>query len=512
MKPLIFPHDATEFTTNGWGPLTCISCDVEEERNGIYELTAKIPVDSPRFDKLVEGNIIVAIHSNKKDRQPFQIYSVTKTINGVAEVRAEHISYRLNKNVVMPFEATGVQAALNGLKTYAVDTCPFTFWTDKESTVKYKPKVPKTIKASLFGESGSILDTFSAGDFEFDLWTVKFWEDRGADNGVTIRYGKNLTDIKKDTDISDIYTAIVPYWIGYDENGKEYTVMLSSTPANNVVRSEYADYFPTPRVVAVDFSGSIEEQPTAEQLRAAAVTYLRDNARRQLVTTISASFIELSQTDQYKDLYELEKVNLCDTVTVIHPVLEISDKLRVSKIVYDVLAERNKTITLGDLKKTLANVIGGRGSTIKGANGAPGKSAYQVAVDNGFSGTEAEWIASLGANITFFTASYLPTTEGVTGSIGVLRYGKVIEFSTSTISVVLDSDVVTVNGTHDGALTQYVALGSGHGFFTQSGTNAWGYVYVVLARNNTWAATFFVLGGKSNTRNTVSFLITRILD
>lgn len=277
MKPVIFPHDATEFTTQGWGPLTCISCEVEEERNGIYELTAKIPFDSPRFDKLLEGNIIVATHSNKKDRQPFQIYSVSKTIDGLAEVRAEHISYRLNKIVAMPFEATGVQAALSGLKSNATENCPFTFWTDKESNVKYKPKTPKTIRASLAGEGGSIIDTFSAGDYEFDVFAVKFWADRGADNGVTVRYGKNLTELQKETDISDIYTAIVPYWTGQNAEGNEQTVMLSSTPANNVVQSDYVDYFPTARTVAVDFADKFQDPPTAEQLRAAAVTYLNEN-------------------------------------------------------------------------------------------------------------------------------------------------------------------------------------------------------------------------------------------
>ena len=37
----------------------------------------------------------------------------------------------------------------------------------------------------------------------------------------------------------------------------------------------------------------------------------------------------------------------------------------------------------------------GNGSGAPGAPGKDGKSAYQIAVDNGFSGTEAEWLLSL---------------------------------------------------------------------------------------------------------------------
>ena len=40
MKPILFPKTATQFNTNGLGRLDFISCQVTEERNGIYELEA----------------------------------------------------------------------------------------------------------------------------------------------------------------------------------------------------------------------------------------------------------------------------------------------------------------------------------------------------------------------------------------------------------------------------------------------------------------------------------------
>lgn len=41
-----------------------------------------------------------------------------------------------------------------------------------------------------------------------------------------------------------------------------------------------------------------------------------------------------------------------------------------------------------------------------GANGSEGKSAFQVAVDNGFSGTEAQWLASLKASSEVIDSSH----------------------------------------------------------------------------------------------------------
>lgn len=57
----------------------------------------------------------------------------------------------------------------------------------------------------------------------------------------------------------------------------------------------------------------------------------------------------------------------------------------------------------------------------KVAGALTGKSAYQVAVDNGFVGTEQEWLVSLKSvlteqdkeNIADIVLGELPTTEGV---------------------------------------------------------------------------------------------------
>ena len=361
MKPRIFPANTTDFSTVGYGTLDCVYCTVTEERNGIFELELKLHHETRHFEHVIEGNIIGATHSNKRDIQPFQIYKVTRTIDGFATVYAEHISYQLNKNVIMPFSASGIVAALQSIPSHTADPCGFTFRTDMNSDVVYKLETPRTVKAMMIGEEGSIVDVFGTGEYEYDKFTVWLRKQRGEDNGVVIRYGKNMTDIIKETDISDIYTAIVPYWCGTNDEEEEITVTLTE----KLIQSEYVDLFPTKRTVSVDFSSDFEDEPTQAQLRSAAQSYINNNVRRQLLTSIKTEFIDLSITDEYKNKADLMSVNLCDYVTVIYKELGVRDKQEVVKVVYDVLLERNKSVELGDLKKTLANAMRAREAGVR---------------------------------------------------------------------------------------------------------------------------------------------------
>ena len=53
MNPILFAAGATTFTTNGLGRMAdAISCTVEEERNGVYELEMKYPIDGIHFSDL----------------------------------------------------------------------------------------------------------------------------------------------------------------------------------------------------------------------------------------------------------------------------------------------------------------------------------------------------------------------------------------------------------------------------------------------------------------------------
>ena len=350
MIPILFAPSATSFSTNGIGRLSdMISCEVTEERNGVYELTATIGTDSKHYSDIVHSAIIGVIPHDGGNVQAFRIYKISKPIGGIITINAQHISYELSHIPTRPFTAANVCAALAGLKSNSMQANPFTFWTDKSTIANYKQAKPESIRARLGGQQGSTLDVYG-GEYEFDNYTVKLWNNRGSDRAVTLRYGKNITDIKQEENIQNTITGIVPYWCGGDDEVVYY---------NGIVEASTAANFPYRRSVPYDFSGDFEAAPTAAQLRQRAERYIIRNSIGIPAVSIKVSFVALWQTEEYKDIAPLQRVNLCDWVTIQFEKLGISAKAKVIKTVYDVLTERYKSIELGEARSDFASYVVG---------------------------------------------------------------------------------------------------------------------------------------------------------
>ena len=175
MKPILYPAGETQFKNNGLGRLSeATKCLVTEERNGQYELEMQYPVTGRHYKEIIEERIIAARHDDSDDAQPFRIYKITRPMNGIVTVSARHISYQLSKVAVMPFSAETCAGALGGMITNSVGDCPFTFWTDKLLEAHFHVDVPSSFRSLLGGVSGSILDVYGPGEYEWDKFTVKF--------------------------------------------------------------------------------------------------------------------------------------------------------------------------------------------------------------------------------------------------------------------------------------------------------------------------------------------------
>lgn len=345
MIPVLYEGTETAFISNGLGRLSdAISCKVVEERNATYELEMTYPISGIHFQDIQEGRIILAQPHDGGLTEPFEIYRIEKPLNGICTIKAEHISYRLSDIVVMPFSAGTLQETFSSIPAYSATTNPFNFTTDIVSTVDYSIDTPMSVRGMLGGQGGSILDVYGQGDYEFSRWDVILHQDRGADNGVTLRYGKNITDIKNVIDMTNVYTGIVPYW-----TDGENTVVLPE----KVVLSSHTSDFPFYIIKPVDFSSEYEEQPTVAQLRAKAESYVARNEGWKLKNNITVSFVALWNTEEYKHIAALERVQMCDVVHVKYAPLGIDFSTKVVKTDYDVLREKYNSITLGDTYYTL---------------------------------------------------------------------------------------------------------------------------------------------------------------
>ena len=371
MIPILYYGNETSFTSNGIGRLTeIISCKVTEERNGTYEVEFEYPSDGRFYTLLVSmveayaanirasQGIIACIHDDTHDVQPFDIYSFSAPIDGVATFYAHHISYRLSGMIVKPIEAHSPADAMDYFQRYQVGADSFTFWTDKTGSGVLKTDVHKQIRSLLGGEEGSMLDIYGKGEYKFNKFEVRLYLNRGVDTGVTIRYGKNMVDVTREMDNSGKYNAVAPYWKGSvtdDETGESTDEIVLLT-GNGYVKGTNATG--SPNIVSMDFSSDFDEKPTVAQLQTRALQFLNDNTPWVPDNNITVDFVQLWQTTEYENVAVLQRVSLCDTVSVYYPELGIiASNQKIIKVVYDVLLERYDEMEIGEPGTSLSDSI-----------------------------------------------------------------------------------------------------------------------------------------------------------
>lgn len=350
MIPLLYPANATGFSTFGLGVLTdTISCEVTEERNGVFECLLKYPVSGQHYGLITKECIVKAKPNDTAADQAFRIYRITKPLNGIVTIYGQHISYDLANVPVLPFSTESCSPQLILSQLLAGDT-RFTGRTDYSDAKAFSVKQPKSVRACLGGTEGSMLSQWH-GEFEWDNFTVKFHSHRGQKTGVVIEYGKNLTALEQDEDNSGVYTALLPYAVYTSEGAENETVVTLPEITLPIVNSEIV----RSKTLIMDFTEQFDGVVTEEALRAKANSYIKANPLGATIPTVKVSFEPLWKQPEYSAL--LERVNLCDTVTIRHSALGVSVSAMVIETVYDTLAERYKSISLGQSKSSMITTI-----------------------------------------------------------------------------------------------------------------------------------------------------------
>lgn len=361
MIPVLYESTEVNFLRNGVGLLPdCTECSVTEERNGVYECEFKYPVKGRLYSEITPDRIVKVKANEVSDPQLFRIYSVSKPQNGIVTIDAQHISYDLNMNIVSPMSLKTVNAnyALTQILENTYFEHRFTAVSTLSTIGNFEITEPVSARNCFGGMEGSILDSFG-GEYEFDNFTVKLHANRGADNGVSISYGKNLTDIEATTDIQSVYTSIYPYVI--DSEGVLYTL------PEKVITLGTASSYGAARTLALNLSDKFEdgETITETKLRNYANAYARNNNIDTPDENIKVSFVQLWQSKEYETIALLERVKLCDIVTVKHPILGVSVKTKVIKTIYDSLKEKYVEIELGTARSNFADTLNKVKSDVK---------------------------------------------------------------------------------------------------------------------------------------------------
>ena len=386
---ILYDHDEEAFTSNGLGALPdAASCTVTEERNGGYEVEMEYPLTGSHFRDIQKRRILYVKPNPYDDPQPFRIYSITKPINGIVTVHAAHLSYDTSGSIVklFPADAGSASAAMSYLKNFSVPSTPFTFFTNVGKSGTMSVPKPSSIRSLLGGSDGSILDTFG-GEYLFDKWNISLLESRGSNRGVTIRYGKNMTDLEQEENDTDFYTGVYPFWYSESEDGGLVILSANDGIVNAPGNYDFVKIMPLD-LSSEDFGKETTdsegytttiEKPTEEELLAAAKKYIANNKIGIPKVSLDVSFVMLAQTEEYKDFARLETVKLCDTVTVEFEKLGVKTTAKCIKTVYNVLTDKYDSIELGEPKSSLAETVSNQGTLIEEASD---KSYMERAIQN----------------------------------------------------------------------------------------------------------------------------------
>ena len=341
MIPILY-QTVTEGTVPsdyGIGALTdCLECKVTEERNGIYELSLSYASSGIHASEIQVGRIIKAKPNFTDNPQLFRIYKVGKNMNGRFEVSAQHISYDLSGKIITSGTATTCATACQLLTTNAGN---FTITTTKTVTADFKISEPSSVRSWFAGKQGSLLDVYGTGEWQYDNFNAELKLNRGADRGVTIRYGKNLTELSQEIDIQNLATAVQ----GYYKDSETGAVTLGTKISTGLVLDYTKD-------IVIDFSSEVDtESGTAisTQLDNLTNNYIANNQLGTAFSSITLNFVQSGEL--------VERVDLCDTVHIFFEALGISTALKCIKVVWDCLADRYTSCTFGDSKTNITDTI-----------------------------------------------------------------------------------------------------------------------------------------------------------
>lgn len=128
----------------------------------------------------------------------------------------------------------------------------------------------------------------------------------------------------------------------------------------NYIDSPLINNYPVPKVQEYRVELTEKEQELSES---EIISIVRDKAEKQFSEnkidepriSVNIDFVELSRTEEYKDLKFLQTINLHDYVTVRVPKLNIDITSQVVYYKYDCLQERYIDMTIGNTKRNLSS-------------------------------------------------------------------------------------------------------------------------------------------------------------
>ena len=355
----IYQTNNTNFGMNGDMTLMPEACVIDAALNGTWEMRLEHPIDEDgRWRYITEGAVIAAPFLTSK-KQLYRIYWKHKSMTGIS-AKARPIfmdaAGEVFLNDVRPTEKNG-QNALNAMTAGQTKYKAISNITGV-STAYY---VRKNLIEAIQGDLDQAFINRWGGEVYYDNYTIYVNERVGFDNGMRVEIGLNCESVEAEIDMSNVTTRIVP--TSYNGYGMTSSTPWVDSPLINHYPVVYTKTIEFPKVkMREDVSNSDDDDiiicDTDEQRNEALkkkCQELFETGIDKPMSNYQVNLIDLSKTEEYKELRNLEAVGFGDTVHCKNRELDIETDGRVIKVSYDCIGEKNDSVEIGDFAYNYIN-------------------------------------------------------------------------------------------------------------------------------------------------------------
>jgi phage minor structural protein len=329
----IFNPTDKSFLNNGEKILQPIRAKVHKEDNGDYYIDVEAGIEY--IDYIVQNNIIVA--PTPTGEQAFRIDSVEKKKTKVS-VKAWHVFYDAENYLIEDSYVVDKNCndALDHLNNATDNKSPFGTISDITTIASFR-----CIRKSLYEAIQTVIERWS-GHLVRDNFNIEIRSQTGQDNGVTIRYKKNLKDITCKEDWSNVVTKLMPV-------GKDGLLLDDKYIIADV-------QYDIPYTKTISFSQDIDEDNYQVDGELDETAYI--NALKEDLKAKAEAYIDINKYPKvnYTLSANIEKVtDIGDTVQVIDERLGIELLTNVISFEYDCIAKKYTQIEFGNFRNKLSD-------------------------------------------------------------------------------------------------------------------------------------------------------------
>lgn len=332
----LFDITDTLFSTNGDKVIIPTKAKVHKEDNGSFYLDLETNLDY--VDDLEPNKIIVA--PTPQGEQAFRITNVEQSRSKI-KVKAYHVFYDSKNYLIADSYVVDKNCndALDHLNSATDNLSPFTTLSNITTINSFR-----CVRKSLYEAIQTIIERWG-GHLVRDNFTIKVMSSIGQDNGVVVRYAKNLKNIQVTYNWDNVVTKLMP--VGKDGllldeqyvySTIQYDIPYTKTISFDQSTIEQDDYLysdGTPNVNAYN-------QALIDDLTTQAQNYVNNNCTPQVNYTLNANLEKISDVG--------------DTVEVIDERLGINISTNIIAFDYDCILNKYTEIQFGNFTPKLSNL------------------------------------------------------------------------------------------------------------------------------------------------------------